>query len=105
MLVVKESYRGRGIAKKLITMAVKALQENKADEIILETEVTNQIAMRLYENLGFIRVKRLHRYYLNANDAFRLILPLTTSSTLMSEFLRGPPPTDQDGTGSDGSLT
>lgn len=32
--------------------------------------------MRIYENLGFIRTKRLHRYYLNGNTAFRLILYL-----------------------------
>lgn len=88
MLAVKESYRGQGIAKKLVTMAVDTIKEKQADEIILETEVTNAIAMRLYENLGFIRSKRLHRYYLNANDAFRLILPLTEKSTLMSQFLQ-----------------
>lgn len=90
MLAVKESHRGQGIAKRLITMAVDALKDKQADEIILETEVTNVIAMRLYENMGFLRTKRLHRYYLNANDAFRLILPLTKKSTLMSQFLRNP---------------
>ena len=39
---------------------------------VLETEVTNLGALRLYEGLGFVRDKRLHRYYLNGNDAFRL---------------------------------
>ena len=29
-------------------------------------------ALRLYEGLGFVRDKRLPRYYLNGNDAFRL---------------------------------
>lgn len=32
--------------------------------------------MRLYEHLGFLRSKRLHRYYLNGNSAFRLVLYL-----------------------------
>ena len=32
--------------------------------------------MRLYERLGFLRSKRLHRYYLNGNSAFRLVLYL-----------------------------
>lgn len=45
-------------------------------KICLETETTNQAAMSLYENMGFIRYKRLHRYYLNAGDAFRFILPI-----------------------------
>ncbi|CAN6651266.1 N-alpha-acetyltransferase 30 [Trichomonascus vanleenenianus] len=87
MLAVKKSHRGRGIAKRLITMAVEAIKAKGADEIILETEVTNTIAMRLYENMGFLRSKRLHRYYLNANDAFRLILPLKEASTVLSQFL------------------
>jgi N-alpha-acetyltransferase 30 len=33
-------------------------------------------SLRIYENLGFIRTKRLHRYYLNGNTAFRLLLYL-----------------------------
>jgi hypothetical protein len=43
---------------------------------MLEAEVTNAGALRLYANLGFIRDKRLLRYYLNGNDAFRLKLLL-----------------------------
>ncbi len=30
--------------------------------------------MKLYERLGFLRSKRLHRYYLNGNSAFRFVL-------------------------------
>ena len=43
-------------------------------QIALETEVTNTAAMKLYERLGFLRSKRLHRYYLNGNTAFRFLL-------------------------------
>ena len=39
---------------------------------MLETELTNIAALRLYERLGFVRDKRLPRYYMNGNDAFRL---------------------------------
>ncbi|EJW82615.1 N-acetyltransferase 12, partial [Wuchereria bancrofti] len=46
--------------------------------VVLETEVTNSDALRLYSNLGFIREKRLFRYYLNGVDAYRLKLFLTT---------------------------
>ncbi len=48
-----------------------------AEEIVLETEYCNQGALKLYENLGFARVKRLMNYYLNGNDAFRLKLWFT----------------------------
>lgn len=40
----------------------------------LEAEVTNKGALALYGRLGFIRAKRLFRYYLNGVDAFRLKL-------------------------------
>lgn len=41
-------------------------------QIILETEVSNTKALNLYSRLGFIRERRLYRYYLNGSDAFRL---------------------------------
>ncbi|XP_023963376.1 N-alpha-acetyltransferase 30 isoform X5 [Chrysemys picta bellii] len=42
--------------------------------VVLETEITNKSALKLYENLGFVRDKRLFRYYLNGVDALRLKL-------------------------------
>ena len=36
--------------------------------------MTNKAALKLYENLGFVRDKRLLRYYLNGVDAWRLKL-------------------------------
>ncbi|GES58335.1 putative acetyltransferase, GNAT family [Aspergillus terreus] len=76
MLAVREEYRGRGIATKLVRMAIDAMIERGADEIALETEITNTAAIKLYERLGFLRSKRLHRYYLNGNSAYRLVLYL-----------------------------
>lgn len=87
MLAVEKSYRGRGIAKKLITLAINAMIEEKCDEIMLETECSNAAALHLYENMGFIRMKRLFRYYLNQGDAFKLILPITEKSCVRSTFL------------------
>ncbi|KAL8650745.1 MAG: hypothetical protein Q9210_003646 [Variospora velana] len=74
MLAVKKEHRGKGIATKLVRMAIDIMIERDADEIALETEVTNTAAMKLYERLGFLRSKRLHRYYLNGNSAFRFVL-------------------------------
>lgn len=46
--------------------------------------------MKLYERLGFLRSKRLHRYYLNGNTAFRLVLYLkehdASSRTMYDEY-------------------
>lgn len=82
MLAVQEPYRGRGIASKLVHMAIEAMAAREADEIVLETEVTNTASLKLYERLGFLRSKRLHRYYLNGNAAFRLILYLKKGTAL-----------------------
>ncbi|KAF2688032.1 acyl-CoA N-acyltransferase [Lentithecium fluviatile CBS 122367] len=82
MLAVQEAYRGRGIATKLVCMAIDAMVVRDADEIVLETEVTNTASLKLYERLGFLRSKRLHRYYLNGNAAFRLILYLKEGTAL-----------------------
>lgn len=94
MLATQEEYRGCGIATVLVKKAVDAMIAKDADEvppsplawlfgrlanlyqIALETEVDNLPSLRIYENLGFLRTKRLHRYYLNGNTAFRLILYL-----------------------------
>ena len=53
-------------------------------QVVLETEFDNSAALSLYESLGFIREKRLFRFYLNGKDAFRLVLVV-------------PPADDEDG--------
>jgi hypothetical protein len=48
---------------------------------VLETEVDNEAAIGLYSSLGFIREKRLYRFYMNGKDAFRLVLPIIPHSS------------------------
>ncbi|KAL1961254.1 hypothetical protein VTO42DRAFT_3200 [Malbranchea cinnamomea] len=80
MLAVHESYRGRGIATRLVRKAIDSMIARGADEVVLETEISNTPAIKLYQRLGFLRSKRLHRYYLNGNSAYRLVLPLKEAS-------------------------
>jgi len=74
MLAVDQRYRKQRIGSRLVLNAIRAMAADAADEVVLETEVTNTGALRLYENLGFVRDKRLFRYYLNGVDALRLKL-------------------------------
>ncbi|CDP16743.1 unnamed protein product [Coffea canephora] len=74
MLVVLKPYRGRGIATELVTRSIRVMMDSGCEEVTLEAEVTNKGALALYGRLGFIRAKRLFRYYLNGVDAFRLKL-------------------------------
>ncbi|CCE29900.1 probable MAK3-N-acetyltransferase [Claviceps purpurea 20.1] len=78
MLAVESSFRGHGIATALVEKAIDVMMKRQADEIVLETEETNVPAIKLYERLGFLRSKKLHRYYLNGSSAYRLVLPLRT---------------------------
>lgn len=81
MLAVDVKYRKRKIGSNLVRQAIQAMVEDDADEVVLETEITNRPALRLYENLGFVRDKRLFRYYLNGVDALRLKLWLRWNSS------------------------
>lgn len=74
MLAVDKKYRKKGIGSKLVRKAIQVMINDNADEVVLETEITNKPALKLYENLGFVRDKRLFRYYLNGVDALRLKL-------------------------------
>jgi hypothetical protein len=59
-------------ATVLVKMAIAKMKEDGCSEATLETEVSNASALRFYERLGFIRAKRLGKYYLNGLDAYRL---------------------------------
>ncbi|XP_021440573.1 N-alpha-acetyltransferase 30 isoform X2 [Oncorhynchus mykiss] len=74
MLAVDSRYRRKGIGTYLVKKAIYAMMDEDCDEVVLETEITNQSAQKLYENLGFVRDKRLFQYYLNGVDALRLKL-------------------------------
>ncbi|KAG6755453.1 hypothetical protein POTOM_041279 [Populus tomentosa] len=62
------------VATELVTRSIQVMMESGCEEVTLEAEVTNKGALALYGRLGFIRAKRLFRYYLNGVDAFRLKL-------------------------------
>jgi len=72
MLAVDVSCRRKGIGTRLVESVIDVMRLQGCNEVVLETEVTNTNAMNLYSRLGFIREKRLFRYYLNGVDAFRL---------------------------------
>lgn len=76
MLVVDKPFRKRQLGRMLVQHALHQMVVDGAEEVVLEAEVQNYGALRLYEQLGFIRDKRLQRYYLSGIDAYRLKLLL-----------------------------
>jgi peptide alpha-N-acetyltransferase len=71
MLVVLKEYRKLGIGRKLAIDVINIMRTT-CNEIVLEAEIDIYGALHLYESLGFVRTKRLYRYYLNGNQAYRL---------------------------------
>ena len=78
MLATAVPYRRHGVGVRLVELALERMRAEGADVVVLETEVVNGAALRLYEGMGFVRDARLRRYYLNGGDAFRLKLWTTT---------------------------
>jgi peptide alpha-N-acetyltransferase len=73
MIAVEKEFRGKKIGKQLVELFIKQSRDvYGAHEVGLETETTNKLALNLYENLGFVRTKKLNNYYLNGNSAYRL---------------------------------
>ena len=76
MLAVDSEFRKRRIGTKLVSRTIRGMEKIGCDECVLEALINNFGALRLYGRLGFIRAKRLPKYYLNGLDAYRLKLYL-----------------------------
>ena len=68
-IAVHPNYRNKGIAKALIKEVMKLKKD-----IYLEVRVNNEIAIKLYENLGFKKIKTIKKFYSNGEDAYRYYL-------------------------------
>lgn len=79
MLVVDKAFRKFRIGTSLVQRALHAMRAAGAEEVALEAEAGNVGALRLYAGLGFVRDKRLGRYYLSGTDAYRLRLLTPTA--------------------------
>lgn len=71
MLAVSKEYRNRKIGSTLVLMAIQAMKDAGADEIVLETEYTNTSAIALYQRMGFIKDKRIVPSFLRSRT-FRI---------------------------------
>ncbi len=74
-IAVDPDYRGNGIGSALLTEAIERLINEGARYIGLEVRVSNEKAIRLYESLGFRKLKRIIGYYADGEDAYYMLLP------------------------------
>ena len=76
-IAVDPAYRRRGIGRALMLESMKAMKERYGGkEVFLEVRVSNEPAIRLYEKLGFKKVKRVISYYSDGEDAYIMARPL-----------------------------
>ena len=76
-IAVLEGYRRRGIGAALMKAAIEALRDKYGcKEVYLEVRVSNEPAIRLYEKLGFQKIRVLPMYYLDGEDAYLMAMAL-----------------------------
>jgi ribosomal protein S18 acetylase RimI-like enzyme len=63
-LFVMPEARKLGYGRALMQRAHQLAEETQANGLVLETAVTNVVAQRLYESLGWKRDDEFYRYYL-----------------------------------------
>ena len=61
-LFVDEAFRGRGVGTLLLEAATEFARQTDAGRIELETEISNTLAQKLYERLGWRR-NSTHLFY------------------------------------------
>ncbi len=62
-LAVDPAWRGRGLGRHLLDWALDESRLRGTARIFLEVRVSNQIALELYEQRGFVQVGLRRRYY------------------------------------------
>lgn len=64
-IFVSPSYRGKGVAKRLIQMMEAYLEKTPVKHCFLEVRCNNTAAVHLYQNLGYTKVGLRKNYYRN----------------------------------------
>ncbi|MBV9947189.1 MAG: GNAT family N-acetyltransferase [Myxococcales bacterium] len=73
-LATREDRRRRGIARALLEAAVRYAREHGVRHVLLEARRSNQGALALYEQVGFIAARIRARYYPDDEDAVEMLL-------------------------------
>lgn len=64
-LAVGESMRRRGVARALVTEAIRMGLAQATTRAILEVRVSNEAARALYQRMGFVQIGTRSKYYTN----------------------------------------
>lgn len=68
-VVVKESWRRRGVGSRLLRHAIRLAASCGAEKVVLEVRSANVAARRLYDKLGFELIGKRPEYYRDPVDS------------------------------------
>lgn len=71
-IAVAPAHRGQGIAVALLTRVISQLRRRGFKAVSLNVRPENTAAIRLYQKLGFRRVRRVDGYYADGATAWRM---------------------------------
>jgi ribosomal-protein-alanine N-acetyltransferase len=75
-IAVRQDYRGRGLGDLLMAEAIEASLASGVESVTLEVRRSNELAQRLYEKYGFLKVGVRKGYYSdNREDAVVMTTP------------------------------
>jgi ribosomal-protein-alanine N-acetyltransferase len=71
-IAVAPAARGRGVGVALLKRTVALLRRRGFKTVSLNVRIENEAAIRLYQKLGFQRVRRVNGYYEDGAPAWRM---------------------------------
>jgi ribosomal-protein-alanine N-acetyltransferase len=72
-IAVAPTYRGRGIGATLLERALDAMRRQRVRTVKLEVRESNDTALALYRQYGFVHRSTARRYYADGEDALVLV--------------------------------
>ncbi len=72
MLSVNDNNRKQGIGSALLSQFLLEMKNHEITQVELEVRTTNQGALEFYIKQGFILREKLHQFYQNGEDAYRM---------------------------------
>jgi len=72
-IAVAPEYRRRGLARMLMHEVERSFRARGISSVRLEVRVNNQTAQQLYEQIGYVVVQRINKYYSNGDDGYMMI--------------------------------
>ncbi|WP_133469714.1 ribosomal protein S18-alanine N-acetyltransferase [uncultured Paraglaciecola sp.] len=66
-IVINKEFQGEGYGKKLLEHFIDECNDKKAVQLWLEVRESNEVAIHLYEQQGFVLIEQRKNYYPTAN--------------------------------------